>query len=258
MRRNLHLVHSLNIGFRETNINASAFTAVLIVEVANLSTFSNVLNKLLHLLNAYLLDLSLLLLLIFLLNPLPIHFLLKFLPFNLLNALLWLGVIVTDPVLVSNSLLSRLVIQLLLAYNLHWYNIIIKQNNFSSFIILLKLASNLLSIRICNFIIHLNFQFASVICLNIANFMLLFGVLRCCLRFRTVATILFRVTDSLGRLILQLLLFWRSLFLQIRRIIRLLFPPLFLEFLLWNLVLLRHFWWQSLSLHSCHETRTKF
>jgi len=75
-------------------------------------------------------------------------------------------------------------------------------------------------------------------------------------RFRTVATILFRVTDSLVRLILQLLLFWSCLL--VRRIIWLLLPPLFLKFFLLNLVLLRNFWGQCLSLHSCHETRTKF
>ena len=37
MRRNLHLVHSLNIGLRETYVNAITFTAVLVVEVINFS-----------------------------------------------------------------------------------------------------------------------------------------------------------------------------------------------------------------------------
>ena len=44
VRRNLHLVHSLNIGLRETYINAITFTAVLVVEVINFSAFYDFLN----------------------------------------------------------------------------------------------------------------------------------------------------------------------------------------------------------------------
>ena len=44
VRRNLHHVHSLNIGLRETYVNAITLTVVLVVEVINFSAFNDFLN----------------------------------------------------------------------------------------------------------------------------------------------------------------------------------------------------------------------
>ena len=206
----------------------------------------------LHLLNAF----FLVLLINLLINPLLLCLLLKLLPLYMLLTLMRILTIATLRFLVFDSLLCRLVNQLfaipnrlpLLSKILFINNLTI---NFNNFLITILFSLSFLHCLprflheifcIVFFVIYRN-RF-SLIITHLWN------------RFRTVATILFSVTDSLVRLILQLLLFWSCLL--VRRIIRLLFPPLFLKFLLLNLVLLRNFWGQCLSLHSCHETRTEF
>jgi len=171
---------------------------------------------------------------------------------------MWFLAITTLRFLILANLLCRLASQLfVILYTLPLLSKILFINNFT--------------INFNNFLITILFSFSFLHCLPwflhenccIVLFFIYWNRFSLIIthlwnRFRTVATILFRVTDSLVRLILQLLLFWRSLLLFVRRIIRLLFPPLFLKFILWNLVLLRNFWGQCLSLHSCHETRTEF